>query len=1513
MKYGYIVKITGQNIYNEAQLATSMTAYSVGTQIESDLRFRKDFFFEEFELSFRNQNGKWSITCSDNIFLDFGDIRKLATKQLNHGDIFSVKYQESGNEIFKIEFLLDFDNEEKDYTRIVDIQNIDRIVIGAPDGANIHLTGEYLNKGCFELVKKSVHEYGLKILTPGYGIYHNGIAVKNLTTVYDGDFISIANYSFYLKGHSLYTSKTVEINGLDYRDVEAQNDYPKFNRNTRLKSTINEEKIEVLDPPKQPQKPTGNIFLQLLPALAIIALTIVVRGFMGNSTNSSFIIFSVCSMALGIATSVVSMISERKKYKREAAERVEKYNAYINKKREQISQYRSDELSRLNNLYIAPQEELENICGFSGDIFDKVIDDDDFLRVRLGLGTVEARRKISYKKQEKFESEDELATLPEEVSNDFRYIDNAPITLDLKNNNVVGVVGQSSECYLFVKNILLDIVARHYFKDVQVFFLISDSDVEKYSNWLKWLPHIVDEQTNTRNIVYSADSKSSVFERMYVEFGKRLTSGETCQPHYVVFVLNDWGIKTHPVAQYIPNAQKCNASYFFFENEKKDLPLWCSRIITLDSHCSGVMVSSGDRDRVERFTYDPIDDVQLLEAAKKLSPVYCEEISLENALTKNITLFEMLNILGVDDIDLKRNWAQAEIYKTMAAPLGVKTKDEIVYLDLHEKAHGPHGLVAGTTGSGKSEILQTYILSMAILYHPYEVGFVVIDFKGGGMVNQFKNLPHLIGAITNIDGKEINRSLMSIKAELENRQRIFAESNVNNISNYIKLYKAGKANIPIPHLIIVVDEFAELKAEQPEFMKELISAARIGRSLGVHLILATQKPAGQVNEQIWSNSKFKLCLKVQTKEDSNEVLKSPLAAEIKEPGRAYLQVGNNEIFELFQSAYSGAPARGEDATAEKEFVISEVDLQGKRHTIFQKVATHQNNVVATQLDAIVEYVKIYCENEGIQRLPNICLAPLEDIIDYTNYGRATSGAFAVPIGIYDDPGHQAQEVAILNISAGNTVIIGSAQYGKTNLLQLIIRSLSENYSPRELNIYILDFGSMALRSFEGLHHVGGVVVSSEDERVKNLFRLLSKEITVRKEKLAHLGITSFNSYVEAGFDDMPYIVFMIDNFIAFKELYPDYEDDMLRLCREGISLGISVLVTSLQTNGISYKYMSNFSNRICLYCNSNDEYSTLFDRCRIEPKAVPGRGLIQIEKQIFEAQTYLAFAGEREIDRVKAIQSYVNANNSKHPDEFAKAIPSIPKLLDKMYVIRNAPERKPYQMVVGLDYNFVEFQFLDLSRVVTVGIAGRERSGKTNLTKLVFDYCLSTVFDYPTKAYIIDDYGQQLKQFSSYGFVERYTVDPTALDVIFPEIEEELKHRKTMLQENGSEFLEQEPLIVCAIENQAIFENGTLSKQTIEVFKRIITSYKQLKVLFIFTNIPNVSIAYSSAEMLKQMKDLNTLFITEDLSNAKLVDFNAAVLRQNKKPIELGDAYRVLSDGSVSKIRIVKSSEGSEE
>ena len=309
----------------------------------------------------------------------------------------------------------------------------------------------------------------------------------------------------------------------------------------------------------------------------------------------------------------------------------------------------------------------------------------------------------------------------------------------------------------------------------------------------------------------------------------------------------------------------------FFGQTRADIPVGCDYVVQLSGGYRGVLINAAEKSKTVPFVSSQISDTLAVRIVRTLAPVCTDEVSLEGELIKNISMFKMLNILSVEDLDLKARWSASKVTKSMAAPVGV-SKTGIVMLDLHDKAHGPHGLVAGTTGSGKSEILQTYILSMATLYHPYEAAFVIIDFKGGGMVNQFAQLPHLLGAITNIDGNAINRSLKSIKAELQKRQKYFAQADVNHIDKYIRKYKAGEVSEPLPHLIIIVDEFAELKAEQPEFMKELISAARIGRSLGVHLILATQKPAGQVNEQIWSNSRFKLCLKVQSKEDSNDCL-----------------------------------------------------------------------------------------------------------------------------------------------------------------------------------------------------------------------------------------------------------------------------------------------------------------------------------------------------------------------------------------------------------------------------------------------------------------------------------------------------------------------------------------------------------------------------------------------------------------------------------------------------------------
>lgn len=1514
MENRYKITLSNHNLYKEIELTPEMTQIKVGTGVECDIRLSKDLFFGQIELLFVKNGTDWSIHCSDNLYLAVDDVRKLMTKNLTHGDTLEVKYQDSDNFVFALDFLIDFDGEKRKYERIIDISTAPSLTIGTATNCNICINGSYVQSDAV-VISKNNNSLTLNIQNSTYGVYVNGKKAKSGEKIGEGDFLSISDYFFYFKNGKVWTQirSDMTVNVLNYIDKPLQESYPKFNRNTRIKTVLNEDLIEILDPPKKPTKPAGNVILQLLPALVMIVLTIVVRGFMSDSGNSSFILFSVCSMSIGVFTTIFSMISQKKKYKEEIEQRINTYNGYIQKKRNEIFSYRQDELARLNDMHIDGEREISNVENFTGDLFEKTDKDDDYLHVRIGKGVVEAKRKINYKKQENFEAEDELASMPEKVCEEFRNLQDAPITMNCRDDGVVGVVGNDKATYEFAKNIVVDIATRHYYKDVKLFFLINEKKIDDYANWARWLPHTFNDNTWMRNIVYNDETKTQLFEYLYVELGKRAQEKENTKhiPHFVVFVMEDWGIKTHPVSQFIENSNLLGASFIFFENCKENLPLGCKEIVFLDNSTStGHIISVDRKDEKAYFSYDHIENIRLERLAIKLAPVFCEEISLENALTKNITLYEMFNIMSADDLDLNARWEKSQVFKTMAAPLGVKTKNEIVYLDLHEKSHGPHGLVAGTTGSGKSEILQTYILSMATLFHPYEVGFVVIDFKGGGMVNQFKDLPHLIGAITNIDGREINRSLMSIKAELEKRQRLFAENDVNNINTYIKLFKAGKIKTPIPHLIIVVDEFAELKAEQPEFMKELISAARIGRSLGVHLILATQKPAGQVNEQIWSNSKFKLCLKVQTKEDSNEVLKSPLAAEIKEPGRAYLQVGNNEIFELFQSAYSGAPARNDDANASKEFIISEVDLSGKRKVVFQQKNSKSDNVVASQLEAIVEYVNNHCIANNIQKLPNICLPPLEDVINYPISRKAATNTLNIPLGIYDDPGRQLQDIVNIDFTSGNVAIIGSSQYGKTNLLQLMLRYIGENYSPNEVSAYVLDFGSMALKVFETMNHIGGVVTASDDEKVKNFFRMMSKEMKLRKEKFSSLGITSFNSYKEAGYTDLSQIVIAVDNFIAFKELYSEYEDEFLALCREGVSLGICIVITSLQTNGISYKYMSNFSNKICLFCNSGDEYGALFDRCRMQPKSVPGRALVQMDNTVYEFQSYLAFAGEREIDRVQAIKQFIGDVNNANKGIFAKQIPAIPNVLDSEYAEQNYTNNKAYTLPIGIDYETVEFATLPLAKTTTIAVVGRESSGKTNWLSLIMDYCQQNVFDYPVKAYLVDSYEKQLEKFAECGFVERYTIDASEIETIFSEFEEELAERKELVQDEGIEALNDKPLLMCVIENSGIFESNTLSKQAVESYKKIVNNYKQFKVIIIFSNVPNVATGYGAPEMLKQIKDVNECYFFEDLSNVKLMDFNAATLRQHKKPIELGDAYKVTSDGTISKMRTIHNTKG---
>lgn len=1491
MKTRYKIIISNKNIYKEIELSSEAEYAKIGTEIECDFRLHRDLFFEPVCITLNKKDDRWFMICSDNLYISTGDVRKLITKELKHGDNISIRYQNSNNELFKLEFDIDFNDGNIKYERSFDISTCSKITIGTDTASNIVIRSNYTHNDNI-LLNRSGSSFVLSIKNTFNGVYHNGQLAKNGERIDNGDFLSLSDCFFYLKDNKLWTEKgtLVSSSSIRYNDNPDVNTYPKFERTTRVHTSINDDKIEILDPPAKQEKPKDNLLMSLLPSVGMLATS----GIMAAFGGITMIIFSGISAVMAIITAFLSLRQNKKEHKLAEQKREEQYNKYIEDKRNEIVQRREMELSNLEDIYLSFCQEEEYFKEFSPHLFDRTVNDSDFLCVRLGAGEVEAKQVIDYKKQEKLEIEDELQKMPQSICEEYKCIMDAPVFCDFKSLDAVGIVGNVDSTYNIFKIIIIDLIARHHYSDLGFLFVAESTNKEKV-HWLRMLPYVYNDEISVPNIVCDDESRNIIFEYLYKELTRREQS-EGENKHLIVFFLDEYGFSKHPISKFVNHAKKLNTTFVFFSEEVSRIASGCQFLIKVEN-CNGSLIDVSDKNLSRDFYYENISDEKAGEIVDFMSPVYTEDISLESELTKNISMFEMMKILVVEDIDLKKRWKESTVFKSMAAPIGV-TKNDFVYLDLHDKAHGPHGLVAGTTGSGKSEVLQTYILSIATLFHPYEVSFVIIDFKGGGMVNQFKNLPHLLGAITNIDGKEIDRSLKSIKAELNKRQRLFAEAKVNHIDKYIKKYKSGEVVHPIPHLILIVDEFAELKAEQPDFMKELISAARIGRSLGVHLILATQKPSGQVDDQIWSNSRFKLCLKVQGVEDSNEVLKSPLAAEIKEPGRAYLQVGNNEIFELFQSAYSGAPEKISD-TNEKEFSILQITDSGRKKTVYAKRRKKSSENNRSQLEAIVEHVRNYCNIEGISQLPNICLPPLPNVIELPDVQIRKN--HYVDIGLYDDPDNQLQDSTYIDIENKNTLIIGSPQYGKTNLLQSIIKSISTDSTPLQSVFYIMDFGSMILKNFEGLKHVGGVVTSSEDEKLKNLFKLLIGEINSRKEKLLSVGVSSFSAYLEAGYTDLPQIYVIVDNFTALSELYLEDDDSLLVVMREGISFGVSTIVANNQTSGIGYKYLSNFANKIVLYCNDSNEYSNVFDHVTVRPDEKPGRCIIEIDKRMLECQTYLAFSGQKEIERVNQMHTFIDTVNQKYKNERVKKIPCIPATLTKeLFINEFSAIEKNNRIPIALTYDNVMPFYLNLRQIGMLGITGKAEFGHKNITSYIINTLLNSS-QQNAHIVVIDDVTRKYSEYKD--IVDAYSLNPEfAIDVL-REWHKELdwRYNQMMLAES---VVDNEELLLMVIQNNDVAKAIQANLEVSDLFTEIVTRYKEMGICIIFANYPNSSISYDSPEPLRMVKQNQVFICLEDLQNIKCIDPPYEAIRQYKKPLVVGDGYYV-NGNDVVKLKLV--------
>lgn len=1061
-----------------------------------------------------------------------------------------------------------------------------------------------------------------------------------------------------------------------------------FCRSPRFCRSVTAEDIRVDAPPNRERMEEVPLALLLGPALtmgvtSLVMGAVAVSNYLaGTSTLSSVIPTLVMSLSMLCGTVLWPMLTKRhEKKKKNAAEQLRqaKYREYLDSVRDRLGRLSARQAEILAENSPDVQECAQRIFQRQRRLWERAPEHEDFLRLRLGLGELPLAVNLRFPDQ-RFVLEDDylmhdLARLQDEP----KVLKDVPVTLSLLENPVCGILGQREKALAMTRSLLLQTAALHSPEDVKLVVLTGEEELPDW-DFARWLPHIWDDTGTSRYFAageQEARALSAQLEPLLAERTESLSRQRgNLTPRYVILMTDRKLMEKNAFfTQALSAPAEAGFSCICVAQDLQDLPRECSRVVEVEGGTACVYAKgepSGQRLAFRSETAEGIDETA---AAKSLSNLVLDGSSEHYQLPDMLSFLEMYGVGKVEHLNALTRWKENNPVNSLQVPVGVGTDGELFTLDLHEKFHGPHGLVAGMTGSGKSEFIITYILSLALNFSPEEVAFILIDYKGGGLAGAFEDtargirLPHLAGTITNLDGTAVKRSLISIQSELRRRQAIFNEARrisgegTIDIYKYQKMYRSGQVSEAVPHLFIISDEFAELKAQQPEFMEQLISAARIGRSLGIHLILATQKPSGVVDDQIWSNSRFRVCLKVQERSDSMDMIKRPDAAALAETGRFYLQVGFNELFAMGQSAWSGAPYRpAERAVKNRNDSVAVIDHLGRvRREAKPRAAQDAGEAARSQVVSVVEYLSALAGSNQARQLwlPAI---PARIYVDdlREKYGAVSDELALAPVaGELDDPFNQRQALLTLPLTEqGNALIYGTAGSGKVMLLQSVLYDLLRHYSAETLNLYLLDLGEESLKAFEKAPQVGDVLLSGDTERITNLFKMLTGELAQRRKLFADYG-GSLQSYCRSTGRKVPQILVVLHNYSAFGELFEQLEDTLSQLARDGLSYGISFVVTASSAGAVRYRIAQNFKQTLVLQLNDRADYVGLLGSTDgVYPSAIKGRGIFKSDRT-YEFQTACAMKD----DSAEAIRAFAAAL-AKDTGVRARPVPTLPEQVD---------------------------------------------------------------------------------------------------------------------------------------------------------------------------------------------------------------------------------------------------------
>ena len=1283
-------------------LKTKVLTFTIPQRVSGSFSFDENSEEESKLINIEAKDNEWYIYSTEDVVVTAGGVG-LDSTPLKPDSYYIIK---RGDTNYLIYASLSFDNSFLPFIYKEDLN----LVIGNDSSCNVNFSSKYVKgvaakiyvkdgKPMLTTFKNAVYLNNVFISSEKPHIINSGdqINIFGLKIVFLNGFLLInnpmnivrCNYaSSKLTPYKIVdeeSPKNVEIKDVD---LYTKSDY--YSKSPRIRRTIKTKEINLSPPPSQEKEQEIPAILTIGPMLATAATSGVMfynvlgKILSGETTLAASWVTLISPTAMLLSTLLWPTLTRifNKHVKRvRRRELLKKYNKYLNGKREELENELKIQKEILIENLIPVEQCLSIIDTAKINFWDKRNEQNDFLEVRVGKGDELLDVNVHYSEEEFSIEENDLRKKADALVEEFKYIPSVPIGYSLYENKITAIMGEEEKCYGLMHNILLQLITFYSYEDIKLVIFSSKLNENEWE-YVKYLNHNLSNDKSLRFFASDLDSAKYIMDYLSIELSNRMQyEGDirTIKPYYVI-VTDDYAlIKRHNFIKTLTELDDNKGfSLVILEQQMNKLPSKCNNFITLGVKESGILRNSFEAQEQVKFHDEINTSIDMMEVARKISNIPIEFEEGTNQLPDAITFLEMEKVGKVEQLNIMNRWDSNDSTSSLKTEVGVDEDGNLMYLDLHEKYHGPHGLIAGMTGSGKSEFIITYILSLAMNYSPDDVSFILIDYKGGGLAFAFENkatgvsLPHLAGTITNLDKAEMDRTLVSIDSEIKRRQTIFNEArdilgeSTIDIYKYQKYFKEGRLTEPVPHLFIICDEFAELKSQQPDFMDNLISVARIGRSLGVHLILATQKPSGVVNDQIWSNTKFRVCLKVQDASDSKEMLKRPDAASLKQTGRFYLQVGYDEYFALGQSAWCGAKYFPSEKIIKQ--VDKSVNFIGDAGNIIKSIQAGNPNAkleakgeqLAAILKNIIDVAKLTNKKSRRLWLNNIDPIILVNNLEQKYEFNPIPYDIKAIIGEYDAPEKQEQGLLTYSLNKeGNTAIFGNDEIERENLINAIIYSICKSHSAKEVNIYAMDFGSEQLRMFSGFPQIGGMAFVSEEEKIKNLFKLITEEIKNRKKLLVDYGgsIENYNSKNE---EKLPQILFILNDYDGILEEYPNIYEDVSSIGRDCERYGVVMLLTCNSPSSLGRKVGQCFNNKYALhFIDSSDYYSVFNMKSKSSPRDISGRGLVNNDG-VHEFQTASIVEPEQNLSE---FLEFV-AESLRQAD--ATVAPSIPTLPDKV-------------------------------------------------------------------------------------------------------------------------------------------------------------------------------------------------------------------------------------------------------